>query len=587
MMRANFIRTLSVLCVLALLIGLAPATLAASDAEAVYRVEGRVTGRTMTVSIYARGIEAVCGRFALGFDPDKLQMPEAGRYMDSVVKPGGRIETLGEGKTPSQLFSQEKGHVMFAWYPNGAAIDATASYALIATVTFTLKEGVTADSFDSHTLYMYNAAGYLGWETGAWMMDNQLDHYANCIAGQNHCGLEFDYPGCEETPANAISVYVSPSDSRGAFLSGGIVRIADQEKNVEQDRRAVFQLAPGKYTMLVTAPGYEDRVADLTVSGGAVFRNVQLRSMQQLVDQVAAALEIGFQGDDTAESVTRDLILPIVGEQNTTITWTSSDQSLLSNYGDVFRQKDAKDVTVTAQVAKDGRTATKTFTVHITAMDVPETIIPDPPTPPDDPDIDDPEPPVDPPKPLKPLTDIDSVASWAGEAINTLREKGIINGTSDTTYSPQNPITRADFLTLLMRMFVLDGTMGPGFEDVPQSAYYHDPVCMAQSLGIAKGITDTKFNPTGKITRQDMIVMTYRLLDEIGLAPESSNGDALIAAFPDGSKTSDYAKTAMGGMLSAGYINGKGSYLAPRDHTTRAEAATFLYRIYQAILEVK
>jgi len=297
--------------------------------------------------------------------------------------------------------------------------------------------------------------------------------------------------------------------------------------------------------------------------------------MQQLVDSVAAELEISFQGDDTADHVTRDMIFPTSGDQNTVIQWTSGNQDLLSNYGNIFRKEQAEDVTVTARVSKDGRTASKQFTVHITAAEVPPTPIDNQTSPKEDT-----------PEGTAYFTDLSPVASWAGEAIEQMYALGIVKGTGGTHFSPQNPVTRADFLTMLMRMFQPQGAMGSGFTDVPETAYYYEPVVMAQGMGIATGVGHGRFDPQGQISRQDMITLTYRAMETMGCKPTAPGGEDLLNAYPDGGDTADYAREAMGAMLTSYYINGKGQLLDPQGSTTRAEAATFLYRIFQDVLEV-
>ena len=92
------------------------------------------------------------------------------------------------------------------------------------------------------------------------------------------------------------------------------------------------------------------------------------------------------------------------------------------------------------------------------------------------------------------------------------------------------------------------------------------------------------FGPNDRITRQDMIVLTYRAMTLLGYPVDSTGGAERLAEFPDKDSLSAYAKEAMEAMLAEGYINGRGNVLAPQGNTNRAEAAMFLYQIYQAVL---
>lgn len=153
---------------------------------------------------------------------------------------------------------------------------------------------------------------------------------------------------------------------------------------------------------------------------------------------------------------------------------------------------------------------------------------------------------------------------------------GVISGTSDTTYSPQNQIRRADFITLLVRMLKLDGEISESFDDVTKDKYYYETVSLAKSLGIISGVGDNKFNPEGSITRQDMMVMTYNALDKLNMAdmPESD-----LSEFTDKNNVADYAYESVSHLVGAGYISGDNGNLNPKGNTTRAETAVFLYKL--------
>lgn len=545
-----------------------------------YRVSGVYNAGTNTLraDIYVHGAKALVGRFALGFDQEQLLLPEVTNWMDDTLIPGRRVEFTGEQKTPSMLFSQEKGHVMFAWYAFGPALDAESGEYLIASIPFTLAPGVSVEDLNSHTLYLYSVGGnYLDWETSAWVQVAGLKEYGNCVPGMDGCEVEFDYPNSTAEPPELLDVQIQLRDSAGATLYGGQCQLGNLYAVADSGGSLRFRLPAGKYTFMVTAPGYEDQAETVSVSGGGVYRTVQLRSMQQLVDNVAAELEIGYQGDDTAEHVTRDLIFASEGEQNTQIIWRSSNPRLIGQYGNVFRGDNGASVTLTATVSKDGRSAAKDFTVFLTAKDVPKTELPE---------IELSEEPdaggeaADMPSGLH-FKDLDSVA-WAARAIEKLYKLGIISGTSDTEFSPLASVTRADFITLLMRMLKPEGTPGAGFADVPATAYYHDAVCLAQGLGIASGYSGTVFGANDRITRQDMIVLTYRAMKLLNYEIGSTGGAERLADFPDRDSVSAYAVEAMEAMLAEGYINGRDDLLAPQGTTNRAEAAMFLYQIHQA-----
>ncbi|MGN0106739.1 MAG: S-layer homology domain-containing protein, partial [Hominilimicola sp.] len=174
------------------------------------------------------------------------------------------------------------------------------------------------------------------------------------------------------------------------------------------------------------------------------------------------------------------------------------------------------------------------------------------------------------------FSDIASVP-WAREAILTLAERGVISGTGETTYSPQNPIRRADFVMLLVRLLDIDGRITDTFDDVAADKYYYESVNLAKSMGIISGIGENKFNPEGRITRQDMMTMTYRALSKLNMTDTTT---ADLSVFSDADKVADYAYSSISYLAGKGYVSGDDmGNLNPVSDTTRAETAIFLYKL--------
>ena len=169
---------------------------------------------------------------------------------------------------------------------------------------------------------------------------------------------------------------------------------------------------------------------------------------------------------------------------------------------------------------------------------------------------------------------------WAKDSINRLAEAGIIQGTGPKTYSPGNPITRADFAILLTRALELPAaSSGDNFVDVPQGAYYAAELLAAKEAGIVKGIGENRFNPSGSISREDMMLMLARAMDAAGRELQAADTSAL-AAFADSAQVADYAKDAVSRLVAAGVIAGDNGKINPKGTATRAEVAVMLGRIF-------
>lgn len=168
---------------------------------------------------------------------------------------------------------------------------------------------------------------------------------------------------------------------------------------------------------------------------------------------------------------------------------------------------------------------------------------------------------------------------WAKKQIEVLASKGIINGTSNDTFSPAASITRADYLVLLIKTLGLTAKFDSNFEDVEPGTYYYEAAGIAKKLGITEGSGNNRFNPKGNISRQDMMVLTTRALEKLKKFKITGSSTALDN-FKDKADIAVYAVESLAALVKEGLISGSGDMVNPRAQTTRAEAAVFLYRIY-------
>ncbi len=173
---------------------------------------------------------------------------------------------------------------------------------------------------------------------------------------------------------------------------------------------------------------------------------------------------------------------------------------------------------------------------------------------------------------------------WAREAIEKLAEKGVIKGTSieKGTFSPASPVTRADFILMLVNMLNLRAEFASTFADVQPKDYYYDAVSIAKQLGIVSGVNGINFAPRDPISRQDVMVMLTRALQMKGIIKPSTS-DSALEGYRDASQIAPYAADSAATMLEHGLVTGSNGYMKPKSMTSRAEAATFLYRALQLV----
>ncbi|OBR68090.1 hypothetical protein A7K91_07695 [Paenibacillus oryzae] len=194
-----------------------------------------------------------------------------------------------------------------------------------------------------------------------------------------------------------------------------------------------------------------------------------------------------------------------------------------------------------------------------------------------------PSPTVDPGTPTEPgvvptFEDIGGVSSWAGEAIGKLAALGIIKGMSDEQFAPLNQVTRAQFITMLVRALGLeDSEASVTFGDVSRSAWHYEYIAAGVKAGIAQGTGTGRFSPDKPITREEMAIMTVNALK---LVKEVSGDESSLERFTDQENIAVYARAAAAVLTQQGVINGMGNdSFAPKGAANRAQAAVIIYRM--------
>ena len=170
-------------------------------------------------------------------------------------------------------------------------------------------------------------------------------------------------------------------------------------------------------------------------------------------------------------------------------------------------------------------------------------------------------------------------AAWAKKSIEVLAAKDIVKTPSATAYNPAANITRADFLYSLIRTLGASAKISGNFDDVSKSAYYYNEIAIAKALGITIGEGNNKFGPDSSITRQDMMVMTERTLKLLKKVNQQS-AVSVLDKFTDKSSIASDATNSVAVIVKEGLIIGSNNKINPTGNTTRAEAAVFLYRVY-------
>ena len=185
---------------------------------------------------------------------------------------------------------------------------------------------------------------------------------------------------------------------------------------------------------------------------------------------------------------------------------------------------------------------------------------------------------VEPVDPTTVFTDV--THNWAYNGIAYCVNNGLMDGVGDGHFDPDGATTRAMVVTILWRQAGCpEPTKASPFTDLKQD-WYKKAVAWAAETGVVNGTTPTTFAPEEPISRQDTATILYRYVKDVLGQDVSKTAD--LSAFPDGGKVAGYAQTAMAWANAAGLIRGVGvdgvDYLDPQGNATRAQAATILMR---------
>ena len=165
---------------------------------------------------------------------------------------------------------------------------------------------------------------------------------------------------------------------------------------------------------------------------------------------------------------------------------------------------------------------------------------------------------------------------WYYPAVDYVYNNNLFGGTAPNTFSPDTPMTRGMFVTVLYRLEgepeVRDGGQ---FKDVQDtSLYYYKAVTWANANNIVLGYNSGAFGPNDPVTREQMATIIYRYA-QYKQRDMSSQGSA-FDVFPDKGDVSEYAAQAMRWAVTWSIINGSNGRLLPRNTATRAQVAQII-----------
>lgn len=180
-----------------------------------------------------------------------------------------------------------------------------------------------------------------------------------------------------------------------------------------------------------------------------------------------------------------------------------------------------------------------------------------------------------------PYTDVDK-EDWFYSYVVYVYQKGLMSGFDETTFGPDELLTRGQFASILYRVHgAPEISYSPIFQDVPDGQWFTKAVLWANSVGVAAGYESTGlFGTNDNISREQLVVMMYRYAQYRGYDTSKA---ADLDKYQDMSSVSGYAVEAMKWATANGIISGKGdgSILDPQGNASRAECATIIVQFVE------
>lgn len=202
----------------------------------------------------------------------------------------------------------------------------------------------------------------------------------------------------------------------------------------------------------------------------------------------------------------------------------------------------------------------------------------------------------------------DTKGHWAEEAINTLAEKGIVNGVSDTEFNPDGEVTRAQYLKMIMEATGMETAQYRAGECLEATAddWYAPYLQRALDCGLipkemiagfkqkveyevdedgkaisSRVVYSGAFNGVLPIPREEMAVLTQYFYQYTRTVKTTEKNDVSgIKDFTDQLSISEWAENSVKLAVANGFIEGmENNIFSPKSSTTRAQAATVILRV--------
>lgn len=177
------------------------------------------------------------------------------------------------------------------------------------------------------------------------------------------------------------------------------------------------------------------------------------------------------------------------------------------------------------------------------------------------------------------FSDVTDSSLWYYYTVYCMASRGIFAGYPDSTFHPNDSITRSEVISTLYHLAGAPEVTGTHPFTDSTASWYQDALTWAYQTGIAAGTSATTFNPSDPITRESFAVLLYHYCSATALDTD------YLASYEDAAQVSDWAREAVNWCVANHIINSTSTtqlLVSPDWSATRATAAQLLYNFSAA-----